>query len=63
MDKRTLRLIKFAVFDSFLLAFCYGLIDRILAMSADNIPTGLELGQITIVLLLTTSLSFLNPRI
>ncbi len=62
MDKQTLTALKTAIFDSFWLAFCYGLADRLAAMLADGIHTGLELGQITIVLLLIVSLSFLNPR-
>jgi hypothetical protein len=62
MDKATLIAIKTAVFDSFQVAFCYGLTERLTAMLADGIPTGLEMGQVVIVLLLITSLSFLNPR-
>lgn len=62
MDKETLTPLKIAIFDSFWLAFCYGLAERSTAMLSDGIATGLEIGQITIVLLLIVSLSFLNPR-
>jgi hypothetical protein len=62
MDKETLTPLKIAIFDSFWLAFCYGLGERSNAMMIDGIPTGLELGQIAIVLLLIVALSFLNPR-
>lgn len=62
MHKPSKKQIQMAVFDSFILFFCYGLLERISAIFADGFSSKLELGQLTLVLLLLTMLCFLNPR-
>lgn len=62
MNKITKEKLRLAVFDSFVLSFCYGLCERTSAMFADGLFTSLELKQIVLVLLLLTTLFILNPR-